>query len=105
VGKSPAVAIAIPAEFEVAAEQAVLLCRDAEFQLNLSSQNADVSDGCIVQFIAVMKNIGTDEARMEKVIINRGQDAADRILERIIPTVQAKMDEKLKAEGLPCIDV
>ncbi len=105
MGESPAVAVAIPAEFEVAAEQAVLLCRDAEFQLNLSSQNADVSDGCIAQFIAVMKSIGTDEARMEKVIINRGRDAADRILERIIPNVQAMMDEKQKAEGLPCIDV
>ena len=58
-----------------------------------------MSNGCIAQFIAVVKNIGTDEARMERVIINRGRDAADQVLERIMPKVQAAMDEKQKAKG------
>jgi tetratricopeptide (TPR) repeat protein len=98
-------AIALPVELVSAAEQAVVLCRDATFQLNLSSENSDVSNGCIAQFIAVVKNIGTDEARMERVIINRGRDAADQVLERIMPKVQAAMDEKQKAEGGPVIDV
>jgi tetratricopeptide (TPR) repeat protein len=104
-GENFAGAIALPVELVSAAEQAVLLCRDATFQLNLSSQNSDVSNGCIAQFIAVIRNIGTDEARMERVIINRGRDAADCILEKIMPKVQAMMDEQQKAEGRPAIDV
>jgi hypothetical protein len=36
---------------------------------------------------------------MERVIINRGRDAADQVLERIMPKVQAAMDEKQKAKG------
>jgi tetratricopeptide (TPR) repeat protein len=98
-------AIAIPVELDSAAEQAVLLCRDAEFQRYLSSQNSDESNGSVMQFMAIVAKIGTDEARMDKVIINRGRDAADRMLERIMPKVQAMMDEKQKAEGLPIFDV
>ena len=37
------------------------MCCDPDFHLNFSSQNADVRSGCVLQFAAVIKSIGTDE--------------------------------------------
>jgi hypothetical protein len=70
-----------------------------------SLEHADVRSSCVAQFIAVMKKIGTDEARMERVVINRGRDAADRMLEKLLPSVQSKMDAEAEANGTPTIDV
>jgi tetratricopeptide (TPR) repeat protein len=103
-GKQPG-AIAIPVEFESSAREAVFLCRDADFQMNLISHISDVSDGCVGRFVAIIKTIGSDEARMERAIINRGRDAADNMLSRIMPRVQALMDERMRAEGRPAVDV
>jgi tetratricopeptide (TPR) repeat protein len=98
--------IPVPIEIDRAAEEAVVLCRDQEFRLNVNSvEHADVRSSCVAQFIAVMKKIGTDEARMERVIINRGRDAADRMMEKLLPRVQSKMDAKTEANGTPKIDV
>jgi len=98
--------IPVPIEIDRAAEEAVVLCRDQEFRLNVKSlEHADVRSSCVAQFIAVMKKIGTDEARMERVVINRGRDAADRMLEKLLPSVQSKMDAEAEANGTPTIDV
>ena len=81
------------------------MCCDPDFQLNFSSPNADVRSGCVLQFAAVIKSIGTDEARMERVIINRSRDASARIMQKIMPDMQAKMDAMQQAKGLPSIDL
>ncbi len=96
--------IPVPIEIVRAAEEAVVLCRDQEFRLNVNSlEHADVRSSCVAQYVTVMKNIGTDEARMERVIINRGRDAADRFIEELLPRVQSKMDAE--ADGTPKIDL
>lgn len=97
--------IPIPAEIAGAAEAAARMCCDPDFQLNFSSPNADVRSGCVLQFAAVIKSIGTDEARMERVIINRSRDASARIMQKIMPDMQAKMDAMQQAKGLPSIDL
>ena len=99
-----ALKIPIPAEIAGAAEAAAHMCCDPDFQLNFSSPNADVRSGCVLQFAAVIKSIGTDEARMERVIINRSRDASARIMQKIMPEFQAKMDARMQAEGWPSID-
>jgi hypothetical protein len=53
----------------------------------------------------VIKNIGTEEARIEKVIINRGQDATNRMMANILPQLQAKLDMRQEAAGEAKLDV
>ncbi len=98
--------IPVPVEFEQAAQEAHDLCCDPDFRSTvISSEHADAREFCVSRFVAVIKTIGTDEARMEKVIINRGRDAAHAVLEKILPRVQSNLDAELAAEGKPSIDV
>jgi hypothetical protein len=98
--------IPVPVEFERAAQEVGALCRDPDFLSTVSSlEHADARESCVSRFVAVMKMIGTDEARMEKVIINRGRDAADVFLEKILPRIQSDMDAKCAAEGIPAVNM
>jgi tetratricopeptide (TPR) repeat protein len=98
--------IPVPVEIERAAEEAVAILQDEEFRLNVNSlDHANVRSSCVARYVAVMKKIGTDEARMERVIINRGRDAADRMMEKLLPNVQSKMDEECSAKGEPKFDL